>query len=300
MKFAAIDIGSNGVRFQVTNVIRYGDETTFKRLHFMRFPLRLGTEVFKGEHRLSDETMERFVKLMTAFKLIVDLYKVDECFACATSAMREAANGSELIGRVKEACGLEINIISGDLEADMINKVIAFHLTEKNHVHIDVGGGSTELILYKNKIKLASKSFQLGSVRFLNNANNKGMWDEMNEWVRDHLPDHEEIVAIGTGGNIKKLSELINGVKGGVVQLADLEKMKKKLTSMDYEERMNKLKLNADRADVIIPASRIYINAMKQAGAKEIIVPNVGLKDGIMTYLYEKNISKMGVFKYNN
>ncbi|MBU2914452.1 MULTISPECIES: Ppx/GppA phosphatase family protein [Reichenbachiella] len=300
MKFAAIDIGSNGVRFQVTNVIRYGDETTFKRLHFMRFPLRLGADVFEGHHTLSEETMERFVKLMTAYKAIVDLYNVDECFACATSAMREAKNGKELIQRVKDACGLEIKIISGAMEADMINKVIAFHLTDKNNVHIDVGGGSTELILYQKKEKVAAKSFNLGSVRSLKTAEKKDMWDKMNKWVKDHLPDHEDIVALGTGGNIKKLSELINGVKGGVVQLDQLIAMRTKLLNMDYEERMNKLKLNADRADVIIPASSIYINAMQQAGATEIIVPNVGLKDGIMTYLYEKNVSKMGKFQYNN
>lgn len=299
MKLAAIDIGSNGVRFQVTNVIRYGDETTFKKLHFMRFPLRLGADVFEGEHRLSETTMDRFVQLMTAFKTIVDLYKVDDCFAIATSAMREAENGQELIDRVKETCGLQINIISGKMEADMINRVIMFHITEKNHVHIDVGGGSTELILYKNREKIASRSFKIGSVRLLKYGENKETWEKMESWVADHLPDHEEIIALGTGGNIKKLSELINGVKGGVVQLADLEKMRKKLVKMEYEERMNKLKLNPDRADVIVPASKIYITAMKLAGAKEIIVPNIGLKDGIMTYLYEKNISK-GKFSYNN
>lgn len=299
MKLAAIDIGSNGVRFQVTNVIPYGDNTTFKRLHFMRFPLRLGAEVFVNK-TISEQTMSRFVQLMQAFKLIVDLYKVDDCFACATSAMREAKNGNELIKRVKDTCGLDIQIISGSMEADMINKVIMFHLTDKNHVHIDVGGGSTELILYKKKKKVAAKSFKLGSVRSLNGIEKKNMWDEMNEWVKNHLPDHEELVALGTGGNIKKLSELINGVKGGVVSLTNLELMKEKLMSMDYEERMNKLKLNADRADVIVPASSIYINAMKQAGAADIIVPNVGLKDGIMTYLYEKNISKMGAYNYDN
>ncbi|MCV9389079.1 Ppx/GppA phosphatase family protein [Reichenbachiella ulvae] len=299
MKLAAIDIGSNGVRFQVTNVIRYGDETTFKKLHFMRFPLRLGADVFEGEQRLSESTMDRFVQLMTAFKTIVDLYKVDDCFAIATSAMREAENGQELIDRVKETCGLQINIISGKMEADMINRVIMFHITEKNHVHIDVGGGSTELILYKNREKIASRSFKIGSVRLLKYGENKETWEKMESWVADHLPDHEEIIALGTGGNIKKLSELINGVKGGVVQLDELEKMRRKLLKMEYEERMNKLKLNPDRADVIVPASKIYITAMKLAGAKEIIVPNIGLKDGIMTYLYEKNISK-GKFSYNN
>ncbi|UXP30805.1 phosphatase [Reichenbachiella agarivorans] len=299
MKLAAIDIGSNGVRFQVTNVIRYGDDTTFKRLHFMRFPLRLGTDVFEKK-RVSPETMDRFVRLMTSFKMIVDLYNVDDCFACATSAMREAENGDELIAMVKDACGLEIEIISGDIEADMINKVISFHLTDQNHIHIDVGGGSTELILYKNKNQLAAKSFRLGSVRTLNPSQEKATWAEVNDWLKENLPNQEEIIALGTGGNIKKLSELANGVKGGTVELVQLEQMRKKLSTMNYEERMNKLNLNADRADVIIPASKIYINAMKFSGAKQIIVPNVGLKDGIITYLYEKNISKKGKFRYNN
>lgn len=298
MVLAGIDIGSNAVRLQITGIIRYGDSTTFKKLQYIRFPLRLGSDVF-AEKRISKTKCEEFVQLMKAFKIMIDLYQVDEYFACATSAMREADNGKELVGLVKKECGLNINIISGDEEAEMINRVIEFHLQEDNYLHIDVGGGSTELNFYKGKQKTASKSFPVGSVRVLKHYDRSETWDNMYDWVKEHV-NGSEVVAIGTGGNINKLFELANGIKGKHINLKKLEQVQSELKLMDYNERMHKLQLNADRADVIIPASEIYINVMQQADAKKILVPNVGLKDGIIAYLYEKNISHLGVFNFKN
>lgn len=299
MILAAIDIGSNAVRLQVTNVIRYGDSTTFKKLQLIRFPLRLGSDVFT-QKRISVTKFKDFVKLMSAFKAMIDLYKVDEYFACATSAMRESENGHELVQAVKDDCGLDINIISGDEEADMINRVISFHILEGTYLHIDVGGGSTELNIYSHSEKIGSKSFPMGSVRVLTDKDRKIGWENLYNWLDEVLPKGEEVLAVGTGGNINKLFELVSGVKGEYISLKKLEDCLKELKKMDYEERMHKLQMNADRADVIIPASGIYINTMKKAGANKILVPNVGLKDGIMTYLYEKNVSKKGLFSFKN
>ncbi|MFY0624741.1 MAG: phosphatase [Reichenbachiella sp.] len=299
MILAAIDIGSNAVRLQVTNVIRYGDTTTFKKLQLIRFPLRLGSDVFT-QRKIGETKFNDFIKLMSAFKTMIDLYRVDEYFACATSAMREAGNGEELVQAVKEDCGLEINIISGEEEADMINRVISFHVAEGNYLHIDVGGGSTELNVYHQGEKLAAQSFPIGSVRVLDDKCRKEAWLQLYSWLETNLPTVAEIKAIGTGGNINKLFELVSGVKGEFISLKKMEDCLNDLNKMDYSERMHKLQMNADRADVIVPASGIYINAMKKAGANKILVPNVGLKDGIMTYLYEKNVSKEGSFSFEN
>lgn len=299
MILAAVDIGSNAVRLQVTNVIRYGDNTTFKKLQFIRFPLRLGTDVFTL-NRISPEREEDFVKLMKAFKVMIDLYRVDSYYACATSAMRESENGKDIVERVRNEVGLDINIISGDMEAELINKVIEFHLGDGAYLHIDVGGGSTELNLYEGQNKIAAHSFPIGSVRMLNDKAHKAAWDELYDWVDEQIPSGVEVKAIGTGGNINKLFELVSGTKGEMISLKKLDGCLKSLKKMDYEERMHKLQLNADRADVIIPASGIYLSTMKRAGADKILVPNVGLKDGIIAYLYKENVSKMGSYQFKN
>ena len=289
MKLAAIDIGSNAVRLQITNVINYGDDITFKKLQYIRFPLRLGGDVFTLQ-KIGEVKFGQFIELMRAFKVMIDLYEVDEYYACATSAMREAANGEELVAAVKKEIGLDINIISGQLEAEMINRVISFQLEDKDYIHIDVGGGSTELNLYKNKVKVASKSFPIGTVRSLQNKSKKEAWKAVDEWINTHTGKGDfDITAIGTGGNINKLYELALDIADKQLSLKQLKNTRSMLKQMPLQERMYKLQLNADRADVIIPASDIYIDVMKKAGASKILVPDVGLKDGIMQYLYEKN-----------
>ena len=299
MIFAAIDIGSNAVRLQITNVIRYGADTTFKKLEFVRFPLRLGGDVFRFG-RISTPRIAEFKQLMRAYKILIDLYKVDDYFACATSAMREADNGTQLVQQVLDEIGLQINIISGDQEAEFIDRVISFHLSEDQMIHIDVGGGSTELNIYRGATKIAARSFQIGGVRILNGEDTTEAREEMRQWVGEQLDNDVEVKAIGTGGNIKKIFELQSGVKGEYMSYKSLKACVKEIKHMDYNERMHKLQLNADRADVIIPASSIYIDVMKSAGADMILVPDVGLKDGIMTYLYEKNVPKAGRFSFRN
>ncbi|MCR9251961.1 MAG: phosphatase [bacterium] len=290
MKLAAVDIGSNAIRMQITNVIEFEGVITFKKLEYVRFPIRLGQDVFNlGE--IGPAKQEKFFKLMQAYKNLIDLYEVTDYYGCATSAMREAKNGQELVEKVKSDLDLSIDIISGREEAEIINKVIGHYLDEKAYVHIDVGGGSTELNIYKNKEKIKSKSFKLGSVRRLQHHDSPEIWKEMDEWVHEHInKEFGPVQAIGTGGNINKIYELSGqSKKHRKISIETVEEVRSRLAAMNEIERQFKLQLNPDRADVIVPASDIYLGVMKAAHANEISVPDVGLKDGIMYQLFRKH-----------
>ncbi|WKV10675.1 phosphatase [Marivirga harenae] len=289
LKLAAIDIGSNAIRIQLTRVTLYEGKITFKRLEYVRFPLRLGQDVFTTG-RISEQSKVKFLKLMHAFKILIDLYEVDDYMGCATSAIREAENGRYLIEQVKAELDLEIEIIDGDREADMINKAIFPYMDDKSYLHIDVGGGSTEFNFYRNNIKLLSKSFKIGSVRHLETNSSHHLWYEMQNWIEQKVIQKSvKIHAIGTGGNINKVQDLVNKKAGKPISMKKVVEMQNYIKGFSMEERINKLQLNPDRADVIIPALDIYINAMKWSKSPSIIVPDSGLKDGIMQVLYERN-----------
>jgi len=289
LKLAAIDIGSNAIRLQLTRVTLYQGNITFKRLEYVRFPLRLGQDVFTTG-KISEQSKAKFLKLMHAFKILIDLYEVDDYMGCATSALREAENGRELIEQLQAKLDLEIEIINGEQEADMINKAIYPYMDDKAYLHIDVGGGSTEFNLYQNNQKLLSKSFRIGSVRHLETDSTHHMWDEMKNWIEEKvIKKHIKIHAIGTGGNINKVKDLAQKKAGKPISLKKVIEMQTYIKNFDMEDRINKLQLNPDRADVIIPALDIYINAMVWSKAPSIIVPDSGLKDGIMQVLYERN-----------
>jgi exopolyphosphatase/guanosine-5'-triphosphate,3'-diphosphate pyrophosphatase len=290
MRVAAVDIGSNAIRLQVSSIVRYNERDTIKNLEYERFPLRLGQDVFK-EGRILEETEEKFVKLMKAFKMLLDLYEVSAYRVCATSAFREAANGSQIALRVFEECGMPLEIISGDEEANLINKAIFKFLDEKSYLHIDVGGGSTELNFYFNREKIASESFQLGSVRNMTLAEFPEAWVKLEKWISENVSkEFFPITAVGTGGNINKLFELsaTKNKKAKSISLAELSAVHFLISRMSIEERINQLMLNPDRADVIVPASEIYLHVMQKAKAKKIIVPDLGLKDGIINSQYDK------------
>ncbi len=290
MRFAAVDIGSNAIRMQITKVIEFEDKITFKKLEYVRFPLRLGQDVFKNGE-IGPKKYEKFLKLMQAYKNLIELYEVTNYYGCATSAMREAKNGKELVKKVKDKFNLKINIISGREEALMINKVIRHYLDDRAYIHIDVGGGSTELNIYFKGEKVVSQSFKLGSVRRLQHYDKPEIWDDIRHWIKDNIKkSYGKMLAIGTGGNINKIFELSGvGKKERKISLATINKVIDKLKGMTLEERMFQLQLNPDRADVIVPASEIYTEVMRVAKAKEIVVPDVGLKDGIMYSLFEQN-----------
>ena len=287
MKIAAIDIGSNAARLQISSVLHDGGYTSFKKVEYVRFPLRLGHDVF-SYGSLTPESEARTIKLMQCFKLLIELHEVEGYMACATSAMRESSNGSEVVARIAKETGIQIHIIDGSKEAELINNVVVQSLEDGQYLHIDVGGGSTELNLYFNRQKIISKSFKIGSVRLLEGKESKGAWQKMECWIEDNIDTMEPITAVGTGGNISKLFNLVSKTSENATSLAELQRMRDYIASFSQEERVHKLRLNADRADVIVPASDIYISAMKWAGANEILVPDLGLKDGIIQLVYEK------------
>ncbi|MBL7846636.1 MAG: phosphatase [Cyclobacteriaceae bacterium] len=295
MKLAAIDIGSNAIRFQVSSVLERKDRILFKKLEYVRFPLRLGHDVF-GSKRISKKSIEKFKKLMKTYKLLIELYEVDDFMFCATSAMRESKNGHELVREVKKEVGVEIRIIDGQLEAELINQAISSFLDKKSYLHIDVGGGSTELNLYSEGKKVKTRSFRVGSVRVLEHHDSPEVWKEMEKWVKDSLHrDLGTITSVGTGGNISKLYELSRTKQGKPMSLKKMVETRQMVDARSMEERIYELQMNPDRADVIVPASDIYIQVMQWARSKQMLVPEVGLKDGILLHLFEKNRTRKKV-----
>ncbi len=290
MKFAAIDIGSNAARLQISSVLENEGMISFKRVEYVRFALRLGHDVF-SEGVISPESEVRVFKLLHAYKLLMDLHEVQDYAICATSAMREAANSAELVTRIHKILDMKIQIIDGAREAELINDVVVKSLNpKKNYLHIDVGGGSTELNFYRNQEKFASKSFKIGSVRLLEGKEKEGDWDKMKRWISLQMESIKgPVLAVGTGGNISKLYNLSTQVsEDKTMDLAELKRIASYISSFTYEERVNKLRLNTDRADVIVPAASIYLTAMELAGCQSIFVPDLGLKDGIIQLLHER------------
>ncbi len=288
MKIAAVDIGSNAIRLQIINVLKHKGKTKFKKLEFIRFPLRLGKDVFSLGY-ISNDTILRLYKLMETFKHMMDLYEVDAHIANATSAMSEAKNGKEIVNHVSKNIGIDIKIIKGSVEANILSKAIVPFLNEGNYMHIDVGGGSTELNIYRKKKKLVSKSFEIGTVRKLSSRKKKMVFNEINDWVQENIQKVKgPIKSIGTGGNINKLYKISNNKDNGIFSLTELKGIKAYISEFSYEDRISKLNMNPDRADVIIPAAEIYITIMDMIGSDSMQVPGVGLKDGLLYVLYEK------------
>ena len=289
MQLAAVDIGSNAIRLQIVRPILEGERVAFKKTEYLRFPLRLGQDVFK-RGIISEQTAAKFLKLMTAFKYLIDLYEVRDHIAVATSAMREASNGMALVDEVFRVCGLKIQIIEGGIEAEILSKAIIPVIDDGNFVHIDVGGGSTELNVYSGKERIASKSFNIGSVRKLSSEGKAALFDSMKMWYADLQSNLslKSVGAIGTGGNINKLYSLANVKGDSVMSIFEMEAIRAYISAYTVEQRVSHLMMNPDRADVILPASEIYLKIMKMIGATNMYVPGVGLKDGLVYNLYEK------------
>ena len=294
MKFAAIDIGSNAARLQISSVLENEGVISFKRIEYVRFALRLGHDVF-SDGMISPESEVRIFKLMHAYKLLMDLHEVKDYAICATSAMREASNSSEIITRIHKILDMKIQLIDGSREAELINDVVVQSLhPKKNYLNIDVGGGSTELNIYRHREKLASKSFKIGSVRLLEGTEKEGDWEKMRNWISQQKElISGDIEAIGTGGNIAKLFNLSKPAAEEKSMTFDaLFEMAAYVGSFSFEDRVNKLRLNTDRADVIVPAASIYLTAMELGGCKTILVPDLGLKDGILQMLYDRYLNR--------
>ncbi|MCJ8164565.1 phosphatase [Pontibacter sp. E15-1] len=287
MKLAAIDIGSNAVRCQISSVLNQNGHVFFKKVEYVRYAIRFGEDVFNTGY-ISDVKIEKFIKLLHAFQLLLDVHDVDHYMICATSAMRSSLNAPEIIERVRQQLGMEIQVIEGETEAELINKVIYKYLDERNYLHIDVGGGSTEFNIYVNREKMASQSFEQGSIRHMHNRDSSQLWNSMREWIETNSKKYHPSRAIGTGGNINKIFEIAGKVSGKPIFRKQIEEVAARISAMPMQDRITELLLNPDRADVIIPASEIYLSAMKWAKVESMIVPSVGLKDGMLHSLYER------------
>lgn len=293
MRYAAIDIGSNAVRLLIADIIENDKEISFKKNTFIRVPLRLGDDAFV-DHIISERKMQELVKTMTAFGLLMEVYKVQDYMACATSALRDASNGAEIVTRIKNESKIDLEIVHGQREANIIySSHIEQHLErKKNYLYIDVGGGSTELSIFCDGDMIASRSFNLGTIRILDNQDKDETWVEMKEWIKNQSREYKNLQGIGTGGNINKLFKMANEKEGAPLTFLKLRSLHSYLDSFSLKDRINVLGLNQDRADVIIPASEIFLTVMKWAGVKQIFVPRVGMVDGIIQLLIEKNFEK--------
>lgn len=293
-KFAAIDIGSNAIRLLTHNVIEEeGKKTQFRKSALVRVPVRLGEDSFTIG-KISEKNVDRMVKSMKAFQLLMDVSGVEDYMACATSAMREAENGSEIIEKIEKESGVKINLIDGKQEAEIIASTDLKDLIklDQSYLYIDVGGGSTEFTIFtKGKIKI-SKSFKLGTVRLLNNMVKEELWGDLRNWIETNLEGLPKISIIGSGGNINKLHRMSGRKEGQALSYIWLNAQYHFLDSLSYEDRISELGLNPDRADVIIPATRIFLSATKWSGAKKIYVPKIGLSDGIIKTLYHSKKKK--------
>jgi exopolyphosphatase/guanosine-5'-triphosphate,3'-diphosphate pyrophosphatase len=288
MKLAAIDIGSNAMRLLITNVVEQKDcVTQFNKSALVRVPIRLGQDAFTVG-TISNENIERMVDAMQAFKLLMKVHKVEKYQACATSALREAINGKEVIDIVKKRADIRIAIIDGKKEAAIIaaSDLTRFIISDKTFLYVDVGGGSTEFSLFFEGKIVASKSFRIGTVRLLNNMVADTVWEDIEHWIKTSTASYDNITIIGSGGNINKLFKLSEKNQDKPLSYMYLQAQYQKLSNMTYEQRIADLGLNPDRADVIIPATRIYLNAMKWSGARSIYVPKIGLSDGIVKAMY--------------
>ncbi len=290
MKLAAIDIGSNAARLLISEVIVDENETTsFNKLNLVRVPLRLGFDVFEYGS-ISRQKTGMMMQTMKAFKHLLNAYEVKQVIACATSAMRDAKNAPDIIRKIKLETDIAIEVISGDKEANLVYENHIAENMDKDHsyLYIDVGGGSTELSFFSNGILTFKKSFNIGTIRLLKNLVTENEWDEMKEALRSATKGHKEVVAIGSGGNINKVFSMSKRKDGKPLPLELLRDYHKELSNVTLEERINVYALREDRADVIVPALLIYINAMRWAGAAEIYVPKIGLVDGLIRHLWDE------------
>lgn len=290
-RYAAIDAGSNAVRLLLCNVVEEHGVVHFKKSEFVRIPLRLGEDTFQ-HGRISVRKLNLFVKTMHAFKLLIDVFDPIAYRACATASLREAINGEEIIKQIKRDSGLKMEIISGKEEAELIysNHIEEMLDHNQSYLYIDVGGGSTEITLFDHGKIVVSQSFDIGTIRWIKDKVQKEDWEAMKLWVKEKSTGHLPLTAIGSGGNINKIFKILDR-KDKQLSYSRLREFYDEIKIHSLEDRMEIWQLNPDRADVIVPAAKIYLGIMKAAGIQEILIPQIGLADGIIHLLHEKNMA---------
>lgn len=292
MKIAAIDIGSNAVRLLIEEVFETENEFQIYKVSLTRVPLRLGEDVF-DKNKISKEKLSQLTKTLKAFWYLMDAQGIEYFRACATSAMREADNAELAIKNIKKDANIKVEIISGREEANLIFSNFSVQKLDKslNYLYIDVGGGSTEVTLIKNGKRIKSKSFAIGTVRMLKDKVPKKKWAEAKSWIAQLSVQEDHLVGIGTGGNINRLHKECGKKTDEAVSFNELQIMRDYIDSHSFEDRILKLRLKPDRADVIVPAADIYLKIMEFANVEQLHVPKIGLSDGIILSLY-KDIKK--------
>lgn len=286
-KFAAIDIGSNSVRLLIEHVMESEKEVLFKKNALVRVPVRLGEAAFTS-HKIPEATIVRLIDAMQSFRYLMKANEVLHYKGGATSALREAQNGAAIVRRIEEETGVKIQIISGATEAKMIfasQKSFATKLKDKC-LFVDVGGGSTEMTLFSKGEIIAAESFDIGTIRILNNLITKESWKPVREWLKQHAKKADNLSIIGSGGNINRIAKLAELKSGKAMSFEALEEIIRKLKTYSIEDRMRLFDLNPDRADVIVPAGEIFLEIMRMCDSKKVFVPKIGLSDGMVRDVY--------------
>ncbi len=296
MLFASIDIGTNAVRLLFSNVYLRDEQIYAEKASLIRIPVRLGEDVFSINY-ISEDKLEHLLKTMRAFKLLLEVYRPVAYIACATAAMREATNSDEVVRRIKEEVGIDIKVISGNEEADIVtasNHVLLYE-PFKYKMYVDVGGGSTEISLLDNREHVESKSFKIGTIRYLNNKIEAKEWTKMKDWLEQFQDDFGRIYLIGSGGNINKITKLYGNKETFTINRDDLMRAYEHLCKYTLEERIEMLGLRPDRADVIVPAAIIFIKIMNWIRAGFVYVPKIGLADGLIYKVYDEYQKKVSI-----
>jgi len=291
VKYGAIDIGTNAARLLVGEVTTENGHSFVKKISYTRIPLRLGEEVFE-DGKISNKKAIDFVKTIKAFRLISEIFEVSELRACATSAMREASNGLEIKELIKKETNVDIEIISGNEEADLIFGTFFLLDFDKNisFIVIDVGGGSTEVSVFEKGERVAAKSFEIGTIRLLKAKVNENIWKDIHSWIANHV-DLETVHQIfATGGNINKVHKMLGAQHMETISVRKMKELREEINELTVDQRVERFQLKPDRADVIVPAMDIYLYIMKELKCKNIIVPKIGLSDGMIYDMHLKSL----------